>query len=95
MDIPADLQKPAGAVRIVHTHPFKNGDAPPTCGTTRIAGRDIPTTYLNDPTDDDAAVSAHFGIDGLVIDKEFITQFRQQGGDVKVQIVKRVDRCGY
>jgi hypothetical protein len=76
---------PAGAVGVVHTHPWKIGEVVTTCASG-------PVLYTGTPSEDDKATLRRFGLStGYILDASGIGQFTGSGGETAL----RKGRCGY
>jgi hypothetical protein len=76
---------PAGAVGVVHTHPWKIGETVTTCASGAVL-------YTGTPSGDDQATLRQFGFTtGYILDANGIGRFSASGGET----VLRENRCGY
>jgi len=99
IDMPNPLPVPPGAIAMVHTHPYRNGERLTACDLQETPwGFSAPITYRNDPSTDDEQVlrdlrvnSPQFG--GIIIDADKIVAYT--GGEGAPGTEARFDRCGY
>lgn len=76
---------PAGAVGLVHTHPWRVGEVVTTCASGAVL-------YTGTPSEDDQATLRRFGFStGYILDASGIGRFSGSGGEA----AQREHRCGY
>jgi hypothetical protein len=99
IEMPNPLPVPPGAIAMVHTHPYRNGERLTACDLQETPwGFSAPITYRNEPSTDDEQVlrdlrvnSPQFG--GIIIDADKIVAYT--GGEGAPGTEARFDRCGY
>jgi hypothetical protein len=97
INLPNPLTVPAGAVALVHTHPYRNGERLTSCDSQPTPWGSMPLTYRNDSSfDDDRVIRAirqtRPEVIAIIIDAEKIVPFDGSDSDTDED---KLDRCGY
>jgi hypothetical protein len=86
---PIQVEKPAGAIAFIHTHPWSVLEVQTSCGSDN-------GTYYGLPSPQDVSTSATLGIPGYILDANGITKFdAATGSGTGTSIDARIPRCGY